>query len=538
MSVYRDQFNFTSAFQQHLAACLLQDPSLFPKYNEKTFQAFYFQDREVGVIMQEYLRLRGLYNLQPGRVAVENAVAIRLEAMNEEYKLKVLKLLADLYALVVTDRDLLEYEAVQFAIYHAGGSAILEAPNFYENNKKKFDKDNLQKLARKIEDTLMIGLPTSDDWISNVDFLVRKYPNRPVLIENVVKKGARSLLTAPSKSRKSFMMMSQAIALATGTHWLGLQCTKCRVLYINLELFEDECKERWLHILKAKGIINPTDTQEQWVQVMKARQIDATIWNLRDKLFDEENKPLEVSAFVELLRARIRAAGREFDAIVIDPVYKLLGTTDENDNTGITQLFAQLGRLSHVTEATISASHHFRKGAQSASVGEKFSGAGAFLRDTDAMLEFELQPQPEGVSDDDFAMHPCFTVHTIVRSFRPMAPFCVRFNHPLMERDDTLDPKNVVSAKGRPSKTSGTRLLELLSEAGLTSTEWSKLAQDELQISDSTFRKYRDEMLLNGVIRKVGKQFVKAGGATTKGNGYDSALADRLRARTKVNPEV
>jgi hypothetical protein len=184
----------------------------------------------------------------------------------------------------------------------------------------------------------------------------------------------------------------------------------------------------------------------------------------------------------------------------------------------------------------IAASHHFRKGAGTAQVGERFSGAGAFLRDTDAMLEFEPQSQPEGVSDEDFAMHPCFSVNAIVRSFRPMAPFCVRFNHPLMERDETLDPKNVVSAKGRPAKTSNASLLELLPVEGLTSAEWSKLAQDQLGIGDTTFRRHRDEMLLNGVVRKVGKQFVRAG--DTNGNGHDPGLIDRLRAKTKVNPEV
>lgn len=50
-----------------------------------------------------------------------------------------------------------------------------------------------------------------------------------------------------SKVGKTFLLIELAFAIATGTKWLGMQCRKGRVLYVNLEVdsasFLHRCKE-------------------------------------------------------------------------------------------------------------------------------------------------------------------------------------------------------------------------------------------------------------------------------------------------------
>lgn len=44
------------------------------------------------------------------------------------------------------------------------------------------------------------------------------------------------MISGASKSGKSFLLMQLAIALSEGGKWLGFQCKKSKVLYVNLEI--------------------------------------------------------------------------------------------------------------------------------------------------------------------------------------------------------------------------------------------------------------------------------------------------------------
>ena len=61
--------------------------------------------------------------------------------------------------------------------------------------------------------------------------------------------------------------MELCIALAEGTPWLGFECKKSRVLYINLEIDPASCFMRFLKIYDALGI-------------KKKHSRDIDIWNL------------------------------------------------------------------------------------------------------------------------------------------------------------------------------------------------------------------------------------------------------------------
>lgn len=66
----------------------------------------------------------------------------------------------------------------------------------------------------------------------------------PPLIGNVLRQGHKMLLAGPSKAGKSFALIELAIAIAEGRQWLGWQCAKGKVLYVNLELDKASCLHR------------------------------------------------------------------------------------------------------------------------------------------------------------------------------------------------------------------------------------------------------------------------------------------------------
>ncbi len=92
----------------------------------------------------------------------------------------------------------------------------------------------------------------------------------PCLIDGVLRMGHKMLIAGPSKAGKSFLQIELCIAIAEGKLWLGWQCARGRVLYVNLELDRASCLHRFRDVYESLG----------W-RPEHLRSID--IWNLRGK---------------------------------------------------------------------------------------------------------------------------------------------------------------------------------------------------------------------------------------------------------------
>src|SRR5262249_51704582 len=65
-----------------------------------------------------------------------------------------------------------------------------------------------------------------------------------------------------------------------------------------------------------------------------------------------------------------------------------------------------------------------------------------FARDPDSLLIFTRHE-----------MEDAFTVEATLRNFKPIEPFCVRWQFPLMGRDGELDPARLKQSKGGRKRT-------------------------------------------------------------------------------------
>lgn len=198
----------------------------------------------------------------------------------------------------------------------------------------------------------------------------------PPLIDGVLRQGHKMLIAGPSKAGKSFALIEMCIAIAEGRKWVNWQCTKGKVLYVNLELDRASCLHRFKDVYTSLG----------W-NANNLKNID--IWNLRGK-----SVPMDKLA-PKLIR---RAAKKDYIAIIIDPIYKVI-TGDENSADQMAHFCNQFDKVCTELGCAVVYCHHHSKGGQGSKKSmDRASGSGVFARDPDALLDLiELE-----INDDLF----------------------------------------------------------------------------------------------------------------------------------------
>jgi hypothetical protein len=266
------------------------------------------------------------------------------------------------------------------------------------------------------------------------------------LVQGILHKGSKLVFGGSSKSFKTWCLLDLAMSVATGSNWIGRPTAQGKVLFLNFEIQPHAWQQRIIYVAKAKGV------ELQPGQII--------LWNLRGH-----------AAGFRLLIPRItqRCLDEKFAMIVLDPIYKLYGGTDENAAGDVSELLNSLERLATETGAAIAFGAHFAKGNASAKEAiDRISGSGVFARDPDSLLIFTKH------EDDD-----AFVVEPILRNFAPVPPFAVRWEFPLMHLAEDLDPARLKQAGGRPAEHSPQDLLDLLMPNGLTNVEWLSAAKEK-----------------------------------------------------------
>lgn len=240
---------------------------------------------------------------------------------------------------------------------------------------------------------------------------------KPPLVEGVLRRGHKLLISGPSKAGKSYLLIQLAEAIALGDTWLGFQCAKGRVLYLNFEIDQESFKKRILDVSNRKGYS------------ASAIESGIHVWNLRGY-----GGPLAelVPAIVEAAKA---AGG--FDAIILDPIYKVLAG-DENSSRDVGLFCNALDRIASQLEAAVVYCHHHSKGIQgSKTAQDRASGSGVFARDADALLDLIALEVPDEVAlDTRLGEHDTvWRVSGVLREFRAFSPFDVIWSWPVHVRD-------------------------------------------------------------------------------------------------------
>lgn len=246
-------------------------------------------------------------------------------------------------------------------------SRLSRMPGVVRGNKKQFIIDkNIGKSSWNEWRDYIEGV---NDELPEVEPLSRFWDNlpelAPPLIEGVLRQGHKMLLAGPSKAGKSFALIELCAAIAEGKEWLGFACAQGRVLYVNLELDRASCLYRFRDVYGALGYAPDN-----------INNID--IWNLRGK-----STPMNDLA-PRLIR---RALKKNYIAVVIDPIYKVI-TGDENSANQMADFCNQFDKVCTELGCAVIYCHHHSKGSQGAKRSmDRASGSGVFARDPDALLD-------------------------------------------------------------------------------------------------------------------------------------------------------
>lgn len=311
--------------------------------------------------------------------------------------------------------------------------------------------------------------------IINAQELIRRNPHQPPqLIRGLLHQGSKMVLGGGSKSYKTWSLLDLGMSVACGQLWWGFDTTRTKVLYINLELPDWSFKER----IESITTVRP--------ELADLSRFD--VWNLRG-----------YAVSLEKLQPIIaQAAAQNYGLIIIDPIYKVYGDRDENSAGDMGELLNEIDRLAVKTDAAVVFGAHFSKGNQAGKESmDRISGSGVFARDPDTILIMTKHEQED-----------TYTVEATVRNLKPVDPFCVQRDHPLMKRNDEIDPKRLKQAGNKKEIYTVGQLMDALGADELTTTEWQTRTCDTTEMSPRTFQaKLEKVKKAAGMVTKVGDKW-------------------------------
>lgn len=281
-----------------------------------------------------------------------------------------------------------------------------------------------------------IGLASFDEWKEYIEDSIDTYPDivtfselqelpalSPEIIHGILRKGHKMLISGASKAGKSFLLIELAICITTGRKWLGFQCEKGRVLYVNLEVDGASFLHR---VRDVQRIIAPGE------------ELPLDVWNLR-------GEPAEINRLApRLIR---RAQNKHYDLIILDPLYKI-NEGEENSATDMAKFFNQLDRICKQLGVSIACCHHHSKGAQGGKFSiDRASGSGVFARDPDALLDMiRLNPIDAGKDLEDG--QTAWRISATLREFPSPDDIDVVFDHPVHHITEDLKDAQPMSGMG------------------------------------------------------------------------------------------
>lgn len=250
------------------------------------------------------------------------------------------------------------------------------------------------------------------------DMFEKPTPEPPVVIEGVLRQGAKMICTGDSKSGKTCLLTNLAICIAEGWKWLGHKCMQGKVLYINMEVMQSDFEARYKSIYKAYGKPASDKGMDNF-----------DYWNLRGK-----------AETLDKLAPKIirRCRNKNYLAVIVDPIYKVQGG-DENSAEAIGRFCALFDQIAEETGASMIYVHHHAKGAAGGKkIMDRGSGSGVFSRDADAIIDFSslvLDPNEKellGALTGKVGQAPIpLRLEMVLRSFRSPEPINLFFEFPL-----------------------------------------------------------------------------------------------------------
>lgn len=305
--------------------------------------------------------------------------------------------------------------AVEHNLTDAEAVACIRAYERVQPFPTSWSDAEILKRLRDAERQCQRGKPAATDLIlpacKSVGQLLRDHPElRQPMIHGLLRVGETANLIAPSKVGKSWLVTDLALSLATGRPWLGtFETEPGNVLILDNELHVETSTNRIPKVAQARNI--------PLAEIADCVFVD----NLRGRLKDI----FSLASYFHALQPGF------FKIIIMDALYRFLPKdTDENSNANLTDVYNQIDCYAGLLGCAFVLVHHASKGNQAGkSVTDVGAGAGSQSRACDTHLVLR-QHELDGV----------VVLDSVVRSWPPIEPVCLRWTFPVWTPDPSLDP--------------------------------------------------------------------------------------------------
>ena len=281
--------------------------------------------------------------------------------------------------------------------------------------------DEWKKWAEESEDDLPDAM--SGDWD---DPIVLKPPLIGQTEQDcILRQGAKLIVVGDSKMGKSYALIDLAEAISVGGEWLGMGCAQGKVFYVNLEIDPQEFRWRQHKVWDER-----TDSIDGGTMLINENFVR---WDLRGYATDMDN-------LAPRLVRRVLQYGPPgtFQAVIIDPIYKVNGG-DDNDARAVAKFTNTLDLIIMRCGCAIIYAHHHPKGATGGRKAiDRMSGSGVYGRDADTVIDFSPLFVPEELWSS-YDHKPIYRAEVKCRSFKDRRPIDCFFNWPRFYRDTKGD---------------------------------------------------------------------------------------------------
>lgn len=252
----------------------------------------------------------------------------------------------------------------------------------------------------------------ADPWCFSVDdaalIVIKELPPVTEVVEGIVTERSKLGIGSSAKSCKTFLGMDLGLSIAHGVLFLERKTTRCRVLYVNLELKQETFERRLQAIAEAKNL----EVEAGWFLHLP----------LRGKLAGARLSDIVSHLFRIAIRLQV-------GVVIIDPTYKLNTEGIENDSRDQARFYNEIDRLTTDAGCTVILIDHSGKGNQSEKEPlDVFRGSSVKGGDLDAAMILRKH-EVDG----------CLRVDLVHRELPPVAPFVIGWNFPLMQLRPDLD---------------------------------------------------------------------------------------------------
>lgn len=292
-------------------------------------------------------------------------------------------------------------------------SRLSRLPGVIRGNHKQYIIDTNTGMGsweewKEYIDSMSDDLP---EQVTIADYWKNRPEQDPEIISGILRRGRIMLVGGQSKVGKTNLVMQLALAIANGWEWAGKQCVKGKILYLNYEIPEATFNERLELMCRRKGY--------EVEEVTK----NFDVIHLRNYFSDNADR--HVNSIV------MKFKRKHYDALFIDPLYKLSSGEDENSASEMSKLCFRFGKIASSMNCAVIVVHHFAKGDSSKKESmDRFSGSGMLARYADALITLNTN----GVVDGDKL--GCYLEGTL-REYSPLQKIYLWYDFPIHVIDDS-----------------------------------------------------------------------------------------------------